>query len=217
MKKDYLARTDGDFDTWEEEFLTQLAIVAAVVGITPPQVTDLTTIIGDHRTLFATAVTKKNEAHAATNAARNKRKAVSAAVRPLVRQIKASPGYTTEIGENLDIIGEEEIIDWNTAKPELKVKLDGGTIVLSFKKGQSDGIKLYSKQGNQTDFTFLATDTESPYVDNRPKLSSVSIPTPGEPSTAVENVPETREYEAYYMLGDEQVGQLSDTIKITLP
>jgi hypothetical protein len=222
MKKDFLPRPDGDFDTWEENFITELVAVAAAVGLTPQQVQDITDKINAHRSLYATATTKKNQAQAATNTARLGRKETEGDIRPLVRQIKASPGYTVNIGQTLDIIGPDEVIDWDLAKPTLKVSYVGEAIKIEFNKSGSDGIKLKSKRGNETEFTFLAIDTESPYIDTRPKLSASGstppIPSPGNPiPSAAAAGPENREYEAYYMLGDEQVGLVSATVKITIP
>ena len=222
MKKDYLALSDGDFDTWEENFNNQIGALAAAVGVDPAQVAAITTEIATHRSLYSAADAAKNAAQAAVGTARARRKTTTGMVRPLVRQIKAHPGYTENIGETLDIIGPDEGIDWDDEIPTLAVKLVGGNIVIEFNKKKSDGVKIYSKQGNQTEFTFLALDTESPYVDNRPKLAASGAnpapPNPGSPSpTPAAQGPENREYYAYYVVSDEQVGLLSATVKITLP
>jgi len=120
--------------------------------------------------------------------------------RALARRIKASPGYTTGIGEDLGIHGEEDTTE--PTSPVLTVKVDGGHPVISFKKGKSDGIRLYSRRSGETGFVFLAVDTRSPYVDNRPNQT--------------EGVPEKREYYAYFISGDEAVGTKSATIEITV-
>jgi len=224
MKTDYLALSDGDFDTWEENFNNQLPALAMAVGLDPMQVTAIMTEIASHRSLYSAARTAKNLAQAALGTARSRRKITTGQIRPLVRQVKAHPGYSVNIGQTLDIVGPDEIIDWDIAKPTLKVKLDGGNITVEFNKGQSDGIKLFSIQGNQVEFIFLAIDTESPYVDNRPKLggsgATPTIPNPGMPAypaAAAAALPENRGYQAYYILGDEAVGLLSDIVRITLP
>lgn len=120
--------------------------------------------------------------------------------RALVKQIKANPAYTQAMGEDLGIVAAA-----NTAEltaPVLSVKLEGGIPVIGFKKGKSGGIKLYSKRGAETEFSFLAIDTKSPYVDNRPNLN---------PAT-----PETREYSAYFIVDDQQVGTQSTVVNITV-
>ncbi|MBK8554021.1 MAG: hypothetical protein IPL53_24430 [Ignavibacteria bacterium] len=76
-------------------------------------------------------------------------------------------------------------------------------MVIKFRKEGTDGIKIYSKRGAETDFTFLAVDTASPYNDNRLKLD------PGKP--------EQREYYAYFFEVDSDVGQQSDVLKVVVP
>lgn len=120
--------------------------------------------------------------------------------RALVRRIKASPAYTVGMGEDLGIHADDSVPV--ITSPELKLKMEGGNIVISFKKGAAQGIKLYSKRGSETTFTFLAVDTRSPYVDTRPNLE--------------EGVPEKREFYAFYIVADEQVGTKSATVSITV-
>jgi hypothetical protein len=120
--------------------------------------------------------------------------------RALARRIKAHPAYTVGMGEDLGIHADEDTTELTA--PVLTVKLDGRNPVISFKKGKSDGIRLYGRRGSETAFTFLAVDTRSPYVDNRPNQT--------------EGVPEKREYYAFFMVSDQEVGAKSATIEITL-
>ncbi len=120
--------------------------------------------------------------------------------REIVRLIKATNGYTPAVGADLGIIAPE-----NTATlgaPQLKIEMKGGQPVISFVKRNSDGIRLYSKRGSESEFTFLAVDTRSPYTDARPNQ--------------VPGVSETRQYYAYYIKNDEQVGSQSAVISISL-
>ena len=67
---------------------------------------------------------------------------------------------------------------------------------------RSKGVNLYSKRGAETALTFLARDTEAPYVDTRPLL------VPGQP--------EQRTYRAIYVgPGDEEVGDPGNELTIT--
>jgi len=59
-------------------------------------------------------------------------------------------------------------------------------------------VNVYSRRGSETAFTFLARDTESPYIDTRPNLV---------------NAPEPREYKALYVWHDEEVGHDSDIVQ----
>lgn len=59
---------------------------------------------------------------------------------------------------------------------------------------------LYSKRGEEADFTFLAHDTASPYVDNRPLLPA--------------DKPELREYKCVYVQNDAEIGLFSDEVVV---
>jgi len=61
--------------------------------------------------------------------------------------------------------------------------------------GKSDGLR-----GDEADFAFLARDTASPYIDNRPLLA------PGKP--------ELREYKCVYVQNDAEIGLFSDEVVV---
>lgn len=121
--------------------------------------------------------------------------------RSLAGQIKAHPNYTDAMGEDLGIVAPEDTTA--IGAPALKIILDGGSPVISFKKGKSDGIKIYCKRGTETEFSFLAVDTRSPYTDNRPNQTAGTT--------------ETRQYYAYYIKADAQVGKQSTVAEISVP
>lgn len=60
-----------------------------------------------------------------------------------------------------------------------------GVVELDFDKSTSDGVNIYSLRGDEADFTFLARDTASPYMANRPLLAA--------------GKPELREYKCVYV------------------
>ena len=55
------------------------------------------------------------------------------------------------------------------------------------------------RRAGETTWTFLAIDTEPPYVDTRANLGAG---------------PETRQYRAQYLVGDEPIGQWSDILTV---
>jgi hypothetical protein len=221
---DYLKKSDLEFVSQLNNFATKLPDYATVLGLTIPD-TDAVQADSDLLGAVVLAVDNSktysqgwtsfknlarfggeevlppypapvNEAGLPANVAPG----IELRFRELVRRIKANAAYTQGMGEDLGIV-----VDASTpivGTPELKLSEDGGNIVVSFKKGAAEGIKLYSKRGSETVFSFLAVDTRSPYVDNRPNL------TLGEP--------EKRHYYAYFIVDDEQVGTQSATVHITV-
>ncbi len=191
MKKDFIPLRNSHLDAWEETFLNALTGYSAQLGIPAPQVADITALIDAHRTSFTDALEAKTTAKGKVALMQSDKVQTVRAIRRLTRQIKASPAYTGPMGEAMGIVGPEHAPSGKP--PRLKVKLVGGHPIVSYRKGGSHGIYLYSRRGNEPGFTLLAVDTRSPYADLRPNL---------DPS-----VPEERTYMAYYMHHDEQVGK----------
>ncbi len=130
------------------------------------------------------------------------RRAVEGRVRALVRRVKQAPGYTPALGAELGVLGSEDTTDWPAAKPTLTATaLPRGAVEVQFNKAKSDGVNLYAQRDGDGGWTFLARDTASPYVDNRPLLAA--------------GKPEIRKYKALYVLGDDEVGLPSDEISVT--
>ena len=76
----------------------------------------------------------------------------------------------------------------------------GGVVQLDFDKSISDGVNIYAKRDGDADVVFLARDTASPYIDNRPLL--------------VATKPELREYKAVYVQSDAEIGLFSDEVVV---
>ncbi len=87
-------------------------------------------------------------------------------------------------------------------EPQITGPKANGRVELDFPKGKSKGVNIYTKRGAETAYTFLARDTEAPYVGSRALL------VPGQP--------ETRTYRATYVgPGDEEVGDPGNDLTIT--
>lgn len=82
--------------------------------------------------------------------------------------------------------------------------LPNGEVRIEFVGGDSDGVVVESRRGDEKEWRHLAVDRFSPYVDTRPPLR------PGEP--------EQREYRLRYLDDDDPVGPYSDIIVVhTVP
>ncbi len=134
---------------------------------------------------------------AATSAKRASRTKVLKAIRRHCARIKTHPDYTSAIGKGYGIVTSAGHWDASHAKPELKLKLSGGKVVVGYKKGGSHGVQIWCKRGAEEHFSLLATDMRPPYYDNRANLAAG---------------PEERNYYAIYIDGnDVVVGQRSNT------
>jgi hypothetical protein len=200
---DFIPTADDALTTWMANLKKKLPVYAPTLNISTDDVTiyqneyDALTAaildVDDGRKQFKYKVQVKDDLRSDT----------VSNIRTLVNRIKTEKNYTDAIGKDLGIIGTQTVIDLSTAKPALTATIAGGQVIISFKRGQSNGIKLYSKRGSETVFTFLALDTHSPYHDTRANLT--------------EGVAEIRQYYAFYIDNhDAQVGLQSDAVTITI-
>lgn len=123
-------------------------------------------------------------------------------IRKLVARIKAHLDYNEAIGEDLGIVGDEQVIDIPNLKPVLKSRLDAGRPLIIWFKGPADSIDIYVDRKDRQGFVYLATDSQPDYLD--------TFPMPDDITSAV------WDYKAIYRIGDDRVGQFSEPIQVTV-
>lgn len=201
-RNDFIPARDADFGDWLANLSTQAtALAQTTTVIAGSDQAVIAALLTDYNTAAAAATSASAMAQQASAGKKASRQTVEGQVRPLVRKWKANSGYTVAIGEQLGVEGPEDTTDLTNAKPTLKGKAVPGGVQIDFNKSKSDGVKLWSKRDGDADWVFLALDTQSPYVDNRPVL--------------VAGKPETRRYRALYVSADTDIGQFSDELVVT--
>lgn len=121
----------------------------------------------------------------------------------MVNRIKAHLAYTTAIGQNLGIESSTVVtagIAVADAKPQIKLTVNGGRVLLQWSKGSYSGIIIEKDSGSG--FAMLDKDFVPDFIDNSPM--------PGA------NAPAVWKYRAIYLLRDDKVGQWSDVVSITV-
>lgn len=95
-------------------------------------------------------------------------------------------------------MNKEIFINSVNYSPELKVRAVPSGWMFSFDlHGYFHGINMYRKRPEAKRFSYLATDTGSPYIDTDPMVLGT-------------------QYYACYIRGDEETGTRSDTITIDM-
>ena len=189
-KSDYVPDGDNDFLSWHNRFAAEVEASTAVLGLTAEEIAAVAADNAARRDAQATALKK-----AARRPAEQRSRA-------LAQKMKRHPNYTDAIGEGFGIVGPENTVDLAASKPSLKaVALPHGNVEVRFNKSKSHGVNIYCQRESDSGSVFLARDTASPYVDNRPCL------VPGKP--------ETRRYKAIYVFNDRETGQFSDELSVT--
>jgi hypothetical protein len=116
--------------------------------------------------------------------------------------VKGHRAYTETKGKQLGIVGSGDSTDMTQAQPTLVgTALGQGQAEIAFNKMLADGVNLYYQDAAQN-WVFLARDTQSPYVDNRP--------------LAVAGKPEMRTYRAKFVINDQETGYESDAITVAV-
>jgi hypothetical protein len=202
MKSDFIPASKADLDTWQVHFKAKVAAIAKELNISEAEVTETLALIDAHRAVYATMVSDRARAKAATTANGKSEKAAVTAIRELVKRIKNTKGYTEVMGNELKIVGSDAVFNKDVAKPILSVGVAANAVVIKFLKDKTDGIHLYCRRAGEKDFSFLAVDTASPYIDSRPNL--------------VAGQTEMREYKAWHFIDDAIIGQVSDIASITI-
>ncbi|MEI7457587.1 MAG: hypothetical protein WCK93_12785 [Nitrosomonadales bacterium] len=118
----------------------------------------------------------------------------------LIAGIKAHKNYTDAIGQDLQIVGAQIVLDPVSWKPVLTVQYNAGHLVIGWKKGQAAAIEIHADRGDGNGFTFFVINIEPDTIDNTPlPVSGAGV---------------NWQYKAIYLLHDERVGQWSDVVSI---
>jgi hypothetical protein len=115
----------------------------------------------------------------------------------VIRRLKAQSNYERSTGVNLRIVSMPRTAPSLTdAMPKGKlISLPNSVVRIDWKKGKFHGVAIYSKRGDETDWTLLDKDNYSPYIDTRPPLEA--------------GKPEIRYYKFVYLYEDKRVGTFS--------
>ena len=203
-KQDFYPTRDPEKLTWWANFNTNLATVGPTVGLLPGDITSMGLQESTLQTAINNKIAAKAAAQSATAACAASDGNVENNVRAMVRRIKAHTAYTTALGEQLGIEGPELTPSGpEEARPDLReISVVTGEVTIGFAKQNFSGVEIRCKRGAEPAFSFLARDTESPYVDTRANLTAA---------------PETRYYQAQFLQKDTLIGQWSDVLVVTVP
>jgi hypothetical protein len=200
-KQDPVPAAQDKFVVWHDN-LTACASSpdGSTVGVTAGE---KTTLAGDNATLhtgLTGVTTTRAVAKQATATMQGIMATADANARGIIGRIKKNANYTVALGDKFQIEGPEDSTTLADSQPPIKGRWTAQGALLEFVKGKSQGVKFLSHRDGDAGFVFLATDTESPYVDNRPLL--------------VAGKPEQRQYKAIYLLHDQETGNWSDIITV---
>jgi hypothetical protein len=198
---DFIPGTEGDQVTWLTNLKTKITGYAAALNIST---TRLAQIIAWCDALIAKiqSAEQKKALWLAESALKQTQSTTSlGGLRAEIANWKTQATMTPAIAADLKITGGGEAFDADGFKAHITTEPMAGFIRIKFKKSGTDGMNIYWRKKGETVWKFLSRDTNSPYDDHTP------LTTPG--------VPEVREYQAFGVVSDEQIGQPSDIVSAT--
>jgi hypothetical protein len=120
----------------------------------------------------------------------------------MTKNVKNNTAYTPELGDKLGIEGAEDTTDMTQQQPKLTVNAkSNGVVEVGFNKMLAEGVHIQTMRDGDAGYGFLASETHTPYIDNRP--------------LQVAGKPETRHYKAVFFMNKAEVGNPSDVVTAT--
>jgi hypothetical protein len=198
---DFVPNTDGELRPWLLGLKKNVPDLVTELEITPARLTKITgwcdAQLGamdnadQAKTAWLTASQNK-QTQTATNIA---------GLRGEIAKWKVADGMTDAIAAQLKIVGGSTPFNPETYQPQITADVFSGYVRFKFKKLGAGGINLYTRIKGTMGWKFVSRDTNSPYDDHTP--------------LAVAGVSEVREYQAFGILNDEQIGLPCDILTVT--
>jgi len=198
---DFIPSTDPELIPWLTNLKTKITGYVAALNITPARAAQIIAWCDALIAAINTVAQKKNEWLAASADKQTQMTTSIGGLRGEIAKWKTDAGMTDAISTDLDIVGGTVAFNPDTYKQKLTAQVIGDHVQLKFPIGATDGAIINWRIKGQVAWKFLSRDTNSPYNDHTP------LATPG--------VPEVREYQAFGVLNDEQIGQPSDIVSVT--
>jgi hypothetical protein len=176
---DYVPKNDNDLNAWIVNFNTVLNANLAALGLVAADITTLSSTTSAFSASIPLAVTAEAAYHQAIENKKLKRVALVAALRAMVKRVNGHPGMTDAIRAQLGITVPDRVPSRHGVGPEVPVvelELKPGQVVVHFgttpgneltngKPAWAIGCNIYRKKSGDAEWTLIAFDTASPYVD----------------------------------------------------
>ena len=198
---DYVPTTDGGLKKWLVNLKTDLPDLVTQLEITPARLTNITGWCDALIAAMDAAEKAKTDWLAASQTKQTQMTTSLAGLRGEVAKWKVADGMTDAIAAELQIVGGGTPFNPETYQAQITAQAFSGYVRFKFRKLGADGINLYTRIKGTTGWKFVSRDTNSPYDDHTP--------------LAVAGQSEVREYQAFGLLGDEQIGIASDIVTVT--
>lgn len=167
---DYIPANDAEFLAWSTNFFAVLNANLATVGLVAADVTPVTTAQTSYSTSVGDQLTKQAAMDGAIATKKTRRTAYEPTLRALVKRVQAHPGMTDGLRAQLGITIPASTRTRRSPGPELpglRLETRPGQVIIHFgtKPAWALGCNIYRKKSGEVEFTLIALDTASPYID----------------------------------------------------
>jgi hypothetical protein len=182
---DYVPTTDGLMRPWLKSLKTNVPTLVTQLEITPARLTNITGWCDSLLTAMDAADQAKTAWLSASQTKQTQMDTSLTGLRGEVAKWKVADGMTDAIAAELQIVGGSTPFNPETYQAQITAQAFSG----------------YVRIKGKTVWKFVSRDTNSPYDDHTP--------------LAVAGQSEVREYQAFGLWGDDQIGQPSDIVSVT--
>ncbi|BAV05483.1 hypothetical protein SAMN05421788_10565 [Filimonas lacunae] len=197
----FIPQQEGLLLLWLTNLKEKIGTAGAAAGMPATEITELETFLTALIGAINLAEIKRNELKNALTERDELKKINLKGIMVLVNRLKNLPGYKASIGSELGLNSTSQVVDPLLLKPDIKAAVYPGKVLITFNLQLMNCITIYSRIKGSNGWDRLGNDYESPFEDVRPLM--------------VANQPETREYQALYFNGRQDVGYASDIIEVT--
>ena len=198
---DYVPPTDGGLRKWLAGIKTNVPDLVTELEITPARLTKITGWCDSLLAAMDAADQAKTAWLTASQAKQTQMDTSLTGLRGEVAKWKTADGMTDAIAAELQIVGGGTPFNPETYQAQISAQVFSGYVRFKFTKNGADGINLYMRIKGTMGWKFVSRDTNSPYNDHTP--------------LAVAGQSEVREYQAFGISGDDQIGIPSDIVTVT--
>lgn len=201
MTASYIPRGDSERVVWLGNFVTALPVQAKSLGVPAAEQKDALDGAKALIDAIQTDEQKRAEWMAATARTEQLKQQILPEIQRVIDRLRTAPGFTAEVDKALMAVPPKgQTLAVEEYKPVIRGAVVGGKVRLSWTRGELDGINVYGRKQGEQAWVLLGRDNRPPFDDTRPAPATVEV----------------REYRAVGVLKDEEVGQPSDIISVSV-
>jgi hypothetical protein len=171
MKKKFeyfIPKTNGGLMFWSANFYQKISVVGPLVGLLPARITTLADASQAIMDALNKVQTKRSELDEALLARDLSLETDLQILKDAIAAIKTHASYTENLGGELGIVSASQVINLDAVKPEVQLTGTSTAVKVFFNKKGMLGVNIYSRIKGVPNWTWLSSEYQSPYIDDRP-------------------------------------------------